>query len=420
MSMDIPRDKPSPASRRWRAALLTLAASSAVVLATWVVANLKPAAPTVERSTVWIDTVRRGALIRQVRGLGTLVPEQIRWIPALSEGRVERIAVRPGAVVNPRTVLVELANPELEQSALDARLQLKAAEAELANLRVQTTSQLLTQRAALAAVQSDFRQAELQRQVNDDLARQGLIGSLQAKLSTVKAEELATRSDLEKQRSEIALEARRAQLSVQSTKVEQLRTLTRLRESQVAALKVRAGMSGVLQQLPLEVGQRVAPGTNLARVADPKTLKAEVKIAETQAKDILLGQPALIDTHNGTAAGRVRRIDPAVQNGTVTVEVGLVGTLPKGARPDLSVDGTIELERAADVLYIGRPAFGGEASAVSLFKLTADGTEAVRVPVRLGRGSVSTIEVLSGLTVGERAILSDLSAQDRFDRIRLQ
>ncbi|WP_164928727.1 HlyD family secretion protein [Gloeobacter violaceus] len=418
--MDIPRDKPSPASRRWRAALLTLAASSAVVLATWVVANLKPAAPTVERSTVWIDTVRRGALIRQVRGLGTLVPEQIRWIPALSEGRVERIAVRPGAVVNPRTVLVELANPELEQSALDARLQLKAAEAELANLRVQTTSQLLTQRAALAAVQSDFRQAELQRQVNDDLARQGLIGSLQAKLSTVKAEELATRSDLEKQRSEIALEARRAQLSVQSTKVEQLRTLTRLRESQVAALKVRAGMSGVLQQLPLEVGQRVAPGTNLARVADPKTLKAEVKIAETQAKDILLGQPALIDTHNGTAAGRVRRIDPAVQNGTVTVEVGLVGTLPKGARPDLSVDGTIELERAADVLYIGRPAFGGEASAVSLFKLTADGTEAVRVPVRLGRGSVSTIEVLSGLTVGERAILSDLSAQDRFDRIRLQ
>ncbi|WP_261362030.1 efflux RND transporter periplasmic adaptor subunit [Gloeobacter morelensis] len=269
-------------------------------------------------------------------------------------------------------------------------------------------------------MQSDFRQAELQRQVNDDLARQGLIGSLQAKLSTVKAEELATRWKLEKQRSEIAVDARRAQIAVQTTKVEQLRTLAQLRNSQVAALKVRAGMSGVLQQLPLEVGQRVAPGTNLARVADPKTLKAEVKIAETQAKDILLGQSALIDTHNGTAAGRVRRIDPAVVGGTVTVEVGLVGTLPKGARPDLSVDGTIELERVADVLYIGRPAFGGESSSVSLFKLTEDGTEAVRVPVRLGKGSVSTIEVLSGLTVGERAILSDMSAQDRFDRIRLQ
>ncbi|UFP97211.1 HlyD family secretion protein [Gloeobacter morelensis] len=417
--MDIPRNKPSLASRRLRAALIALATFGAVGVTMLGAANLKPAAPAVERSAVWIDTVRRGTLIRQVRGLGTLVPEKIRRIPARSEGRVEGILVRPGATVAPETVLVKLANPELEQSAIDAKLQLKAAEAELTNLRVQTAGQLLTQRAALAAIQSDYRQAELQRRVNDDLARQGLIGELQARLSAVKAEELATRSAIEQERSEMSVEARQAQLAAQAAKVEQLRSLARLRTSQVAALAVRAGMAGVLVALPLEVGQRVAQGTDLARVADPKTLKAEVKIEETQAKDILVGQPALVDTRNGTVVGWVRRIDPAVQNSTVTVEVGLLGALPKGARPDLSVDGTVELERVANVLYIGRPAFGVEGQTVSLFKLTQDGTEAVRVQVRLGKGSVSTIEVLSGLTLGDRAILSDMSAQEGVDRIAL-
>lgn len=417
--MDIPRSKSDLPNRRMRAVVFTLLGSSALALVGIGIANLKPAAPSVERAGVWVDTVRRGSMLRQVRGLGTLLPEQIRWIPATTEGRVEKILLRPGAVVTPSTVLLELSNPELEQSALDARLQLRAAEAEYANLKVQLASGLLTQRSTIASVQSEYRQAQLQGEANAELAKQGLIPTLTVKLSKVKTEELANRYRLEQERLGNTTGAIATQLAVQQSKVDQMRELTKLRMSLVESLRVRAGTAGVLQQLPPEIGQRVTPGTNLARVADPRRLKAELKIAETQAKDIQLGQPASIDTHNGLVRGVVSRIDPAVQNGTVTVEVRLTGALPRGARPDLSVDGTIELERLTGVLYVGRPASGQDRSTISLFKLGPDGTEAVRVPVKLGRSSVSTVEILSGLAAGDRAILSDMSIQEGIDRIRL-
>lgn len=417
--MDIPR--PSAARRRrLRRVLYGLIGLGAIVLITVGVSRLKPAAPTVERATVWIDTVRRGPMLRQVRGLGTLVPEKIRWIPAITEGRVERRLVQPGAVVKVETVLLELSNPELEQAALEAEMQLKAAEAEYTNLRVQLESQLLTQQAQAAAVQAEYRQAKLQAEANEELAKDRLISELMLKLSKVRAEELAARFEIEQKRSSILSESVKAQLAAQQARVEQLRALFELRRSQVEALRVRAGIGGVLQQVLVEVGQQVTPGTNLARVADPTRLMAQIRIAETQAKDIQIGQQASIDTRNGVVPGHVIRIDPAVQNGTVTVDVALEGPLPKGSRPDLSVDGTIEIERLDDVLYVGRPAFGQERSVVGLFKLVNGGKEAVRVQVKLGRSSVNTIEILDGLHSGDQVILSDMSAWDAFDRIRLK
>ncbi|MCS6805933.1 MAG: efflux RND transporter periplasmic adaptor subunit [Acidobacteriota bacterium] len=416
--MDIPR--PSVARRkRLRRALYGLIGLGLIVLITVGVSRLKPAPPSVERATVWIDTVKRGPMLRQVRGLGTLVPEEIRWIPAATEGRVERRLVQPGAVVKSDTVLLELSNPELEQAALEAKMQLRAAEAEYTNLRVQLESQLLTQRAQAAAVQAEYHQAKLQAEANEELAKDHLISDLILKLSQVRAEELSTRFEIEQKRLAIMAESVKAQLAVQQARVEQLRALYELRRSQVEALHVRAGTGGVLQQVLVEVGQQVTPGTNLARVADPTRLMAQIRIPETQAKDVQIGQTAAIDTRNGIVPGRVVRIDPAVQNGTVTVDVALEGPLPKGSRPDLSVDGTIEIERLEDVLYVGRPAFGQEKSTVGLFKLINGGREAVRVPVKLGRSSVNTIEILDGLQPGDQVILSDMSAWDAFDRIRL-
>lgn len=417
--MDIPRSVDAP-NRRIRTVILGGIGLAGVAALTLGLSRLEPAAPSVDRGTVWVDTVKRGDMIRQVRGLGTLVPTDLHWIAATSLGRVERILVRPGAVVGANTVLLELSNPELQQSALETQLQLQAARAEYANLRVQLSSQLLTQKATAATANSDARQAKLQAAANEELAKQGLIGRLTYQLSAVKAEETATRTHLEQQRLAIASQATDAQLAVQTAKIDQLQALLRLRQSLVSALKVKAGTPGVLQQLPLDLGQQVTPGTNLARVADPRHLKASLRIAETQAKDIQLGQPTSIDTRNGIVSGRVSRIDPSVQNGTVTVDVQLDGALPKGARPDLSVDGTIELERLKNVLTIGRPAFGQENGTVKLFKLRADGQQAVRVLVKLGRSSVNTIEVLSGLSVGDRAILSDTAAQENVERIRLQ
>lgn len=413
-------DSPHKSSdRRTRFLLFGIFATVAVAFVAVSVLSLKPALPSVERSAVWVDTVRRGPMLRAVRGLGKLLPEQIRWVPALTSGRVERILARAGTVVRPDTVLLVLSNPELQQSAVDAQLQLKAADAEAANLRVELTSQQLNQRAQAAIVQSDYKQAMLQAAVNEELAAQGLISQLTVRLSRVKVEELDTRNTLEQQRIKISQEAIRSRLAVQQTKIAQLRNLTALKQSQVEALQVRSGIDGVLQQLPVEVGQQVTPGTNLARVADPRRLKAELKIAESQAKDIQLNQIASIDTRNGTVPGRVKRIDPAVQNGTVTVDVSMDGNLPRGARPALSVEGTIELERLRDVLYVGRPAFGQAMSTVELFKLEEDGENAVRVPVKLGRSSVTTIEILQGLKVGEQVILSDMPAQES-ERIQLE
>jgi HlyD family secretion protein len=381
--------------------------------------RLKPAAPSVESGTVWPDTVKRGPMLRQVRGLGTLVPEEIRWIPALTEGRVERLRLLPGAEVKADTVLLDLSNPQLELDLLDAESQLKAAEAEYVDLQVSLESERLDQQAAVAEVQSEFSQAKLKADRDEILAREGLTPDLTLKLSKVTAEELSNRYEIEKKRLDIYAESITAQLAVQKTRVEQFRALHALKRSQVEALHVKAGTEGVLQQLPVQVGQLVTPGTNLARVAEPKRLKAELKVPETQAKDVMIGQPAIIDTHNGTIPGRVSRVDPASQNGTVTVDVALEGELPKGARPDLSVDGTVELERLEDVLYVGRPVQAQPESLVTLFKIDPDGRGAARVKVKFGRGSVNTIEILEGLSVGDKVLLSDMSAWDGYDRIRL-
>ncbi len=416
--MDIPRPE-AARKRRIKRILYTAISLAAVLIVTAWLSRLKPAAPSVERSTVWIDTVRRGPLLIQVRGLGTLVPEEIRWIPAATEGRVERILVKPGTPVEADTVLLELSNPELEQAALEAELQVKGAEAELADLRVRLERQLLDLKAAAASVQAEYSQAKLRAEADEELAREGLISSLDVKLSRVRAEELATRNEIEQKRLSISSESIQAQLAVQQARVDQLRALYQLRRSQVESLRVRPGIAGVLQQMQVEVGQRVSPGTILAKVAEPGRLKAELKIAETQAKDIQIGQPATIDTRNGVVAGRVVRIDPAVQNGTVTVDVALEGSLPKGARPDLSVDGTIEIEKLEEVVYVGRPAYGQPYSTIGLFRLESDGQHAVRTQVKLGRTSVNSVQVLEGLGVGDKVVLSDMSAWDAFDRIRL-
>jgi HlyD family secretion protein len=382
--------------------------------------RLRPAAPTVDAATIWPDTVKRGPMLREVRGLGTLIPEDIRWIPAQTDSRVDRIVLRPGAIVKPDSIIVELSDPQLQRDTLDAEYQLKGAEADYENLKVQVNSDLLNQRATAAAVRSDYEQAKLQHEVDDQLQKQGLAADVTAKLSKVRAEQLAIRAQLEDERTKNAEETAKTRLAAQQARVAQQKALYNLRRSQLEALHVRAGINGVLQLVPVEVGQRVTPGANVARVADPKKLKAEIKIAETQAKDVAIGQKAAIDTRNGIVAGRVSRIDPSVQNGTVTVDVAIDDQLPQGARPDLSVDGTIELENLKDVLYVGRPVHGQADSTIGLFKIVNDGSEAVRVNVKLGRSSVTTIEVLQGLQVGDKVILSDMSAVDNFDRIRLK
>ncbi len=345
--------------RKIRRGLYSGAAAVVVVLITVGVSQLEPAAPRVDRDTVYLDTVQRGPMVRQVRGTGTLVPEAIRWIPATTEGTVERIVIRPGADVTPDTVIVELRNPELEQTAIEAHLQLDAGEARYRSRAVELDSQRLSQQAALATVEAELTQARLQLEADRELAGRGLVSDLTLKQSQARAQELETRYELEQERLQIETESVEAQLAVEQADVESLKTLWQLRLDQVADLKVRAGIAGVLQQVPLDEGQRVTTGTNLARVGDPSVLKAELRIAETQAKDIQVGQPAKIDTRNGVIPGHVVRIDPAVENGTVTVDVTLDGPLPKGARPDLTVDGTIELERLDDVIYVGRP--GGAA-----------------------------------------------------------
>jgi HlyD family secretion protein len=417
--MDIPR-KSQARRRKMLRIVYAVVGLIAVALVTVALSRLKPAAPSVDRAMVWVDKVKRGPMLRQVRGAGTLVPEMIRWIPAATEAQVERIVILPGSQVRSDTVILELSNPDLELAALEATSQLKAAEAELASLRVRLESEQLTQRAAAALVQSEHRQAELQAAADEELAKEGLVAELTLKLSQVREQELANRAEIEAERLEIGAESVEAQLAAQRARVDQLRAAADHQWKLVDQLRVRAGVDGVLQQVPVEVGQRVTPGANLARVAEPGRLKAEVRIAETQARDVQIGQVASIDTRNGVIPGRVSRIDPAVQNGTVTVDVALEGELPRGARPDLSVDGTIELERLDDVLYVGRPAFGQEHSTVGLFRLMDSGAEGVRTQVQLGRSSVSTVEIVEGLQEGDEVILSDMSAWDEFDRVRLK
>ena len=416
-SMDVPRPHIARQKRKRR---LIIAAASVlgIILITVVVSRLKPAAMSVDRAAVWVDTVKRGPMLRQVRGLGTLLPEDIRWIAAAKDGRVEKIVVRPGAHIEPDTLLVELSSPDLQQAARDAELQEKGAEAELTTLRATLQRELLTQESTSAQVHSEFEQAKMEAETNDKLKQNGLIADLEYKTSIIKRDELANRDAIEEKRLVFARDSIEPQLAAKQAAVEQLKASAEMRMNEVENLHVRAGMTGVLQQLPVEVGQRVTPGTNIARVADPTKLKAQIKIAETQAKDIQINQPASIDTRNGIIPGHVIRVDPAVEQGTVTVDVALDGALPKGARPDLSVDGTIELERLDNVLYVGRPAFAQDGATVGVFKLASNG-EAVRMPVHFGRSSVNTIEILDGLKEGDQVILSDTSAYDSHDRIRL-
>ena len=414
--MDIPRKAPNRKLRR-----IIIAGASVILLAaiTLGLSQLKPAAPNVEKNTVWVDKVKRGLMLRQVRGTGTLVPELVQWIPAATEGRVERILILPGSVVTADSVLLELSNSELELAARDAELQLRAAIAEFENIRARIESEKMNQEAVAAQIKSEYLAARLRAEADESLAKEGLVPDITLKISKGKAEEYALRYEIEKKRLGVNEGAIKAQINVQQTKVDQLKALYQLRKEQVAALRVRAGTDGVLQQLPVQVGQRVTPGATLAKVAQPENLKAELKIAETQAKDILIGQMASVDTRNGVIPGHVTRIDPAVQNGTVTVDVKLDGPLPKGARPDLTVDGTVELERLESVLYVGRPASGQEESAITLFKIDRDGVTAHRVKVKLGRSSVNTIEIIEGLAEGDSVILSDMSQWDEFDRIKL-
>ncbi len=417
--MDIQRPDQSKAKRKKRI-IYSVIAVAALAGITVLLARLKPAAPTLERNLVWIDTVKRGQMLRQVRGLGTLVPEEIRWIAARTQGRVDQIILRPGALVTPDSVILKLANPDVQQAAVAADSQLQAAEAELANLKVTLQSGVLAAESAAATTKADYERSKLQAQVNEQLAKDGLISQLDFQLTKVVAEQNQTRNAIEQKRFAFAQDAIAPQLAVKQAEVDRLRAQAKLRHDELDALIVRAPMNGVLSALPVEVGAQVQPGTNLARVADPSKLKAEIRVAETQAKDILIGQPAEIDTRNGVVAGNVARIDPAVQNGTVTVDVHITGDLSKtGARPDLSVDGTIELERLSDVVYVGRPAFGQEKSQVGIFKLDAEGTYATRTQVKLGRSSVNTIEIVSGLVPGDRVILSDMAQWDANDRVKL-
>jgi HlyD family secretion protein len=417
--MDIPR----PSNARAKLIRRIVLGSIAILFiggVTFGLTRLRPAAPSVDRATVWSDEVKRGPMLREVRGLGTLVPVDIQWIPAQTEGQVDRIVLRPGAIVKPDSVILELSNLTLKRDVLDAEFQLKAAEADYANLKVQVNSELMNQKAAEAAVRSDYEQAKIQHAVDEKLVAEKIGAEVTAQLSKVKEDQLAVRVQLEGERTRISADSSLARLQAQQSHVEQQRALYELRKAELEALHVRAGINGVLQLVPVEVGQHVTPGTNLARVADPKKLKAEIKIAETQAKDVLIGQKATVDTRNGVVLGKVARIDPSVQNGTVTVDVQIDGALPDGARPDLSVDGTVEIENLKDVLFVGRPVHGASQSTISLFKLTGDGSEAVRSNVKLGRSSVNTVEILDGLQIGDRVILSDMSQWDNYDRIRLK
>jgi HlyD family secretion protein len=420
MFMDIKRTGKSKLKKRIRVAVLVILGLAAVGGITFALAKLKPAAPTLDRATAVIETVKRGEMRREVRGNGTLVPQVTRWVPAPAEGRVEKIMVQAGVEVGAGTVIVELSNPQMEQQAIDADFQVKAAEADQESLRVRLESESMTQQSTTASINAEYSQAKIQLDTDEALAKQGLVADLLLKISRVKVQDLANRLKVEQQRLAIAGKATKAQMNAGAARLQQLRTLAKLKKDQVEALKVRSGTSGVLQVVAVQEGQQVTPGVNIARVADPASLKAELKIGETQIKDVRIGQPVAVDTRNGIIQGKVSRIDPAAREGTFVVDAELTGPLPGSARPDLSVDGTIELERLNNVLYVGRPAFGQGQQTVGMFKLTPDGQEAVRTQVALGRSSVSTIEIVSGLKEGDQVVLSDTSALDSYTRIRVR
>ena len=422
--MDVPRGKEVARRKLIRRIIIIVVVLAAIPLITWGLSRLKPAAPSVDGATVWRDTVKRGPMVRDVRGLGTLVVEQYRWIPAAFDSRVEKINFLPGVTVHANDVVMVTSNPDMELAAADLEWQIKAAQANLENLRVTLETQQLAQKATTEQVKSDMEQAELQADRDSQLTKLGLKSDLDTKLSVAKWQELKGRYALSKEQLDISDQSVKAQMDAQRVGIEKLQAAYKLKKEQVEELIIRAGAEGTLTQLgtsatPLEVGMRVAPGAILAKIAQPNKLKATLKIPETQVKDVAIGQVASIDTRNGVIPGHVSRIDPAAVNGTVDVDVTLEGALPPGARPDLSVDGTITLERLTDVMYVGRPVIGQPGAKISLFKVDPDGKGAERVNVALGRSSVNNIEVVDGLKVGDQVILSDMSAQDAYNRIRL-
>jgi multidrug resistance efflux pump len=392
----------------------------AIVMTTLGLRSLKPAAPRVERSAVWIDSVQRGPLVIEVRGPGTLVPERIRYISAVTAGRVEQRLAQPGQPVTPGTVLLELSNPDVQLQALESERQLSVAQADRVNLKATLESQRLNQEASVAAAKAAYLDAKRNAEASQELASKNLISRMDASRARDHVEELETRYQVEQQRLAVVTQAADSQLALQQAQVDRLRAVTEFQRGRIRSMVVKAGTSGILQELPLEVGQWAQPGASLARVVEPSRLKAVLRIPETQAKDVTLGQPATIDTRNGLIQGKVVRIDPAVLNGTVSVDVSLEGELPRGARPDLSVDGTIQVERLDNVLHVGRPAYGQANSTVGLFKLVEGGTAARRTSVRLGRTSVNSVEVLGGLQAGDKVVISDMSRWDGFDRVKVE
>ena len=422
--MDVPRPF---AARERRRRQISIAGVGLILIGgiSMGVAKLKPAIPSVDRSSVWIDSVKRGSMVRQVRGLGTLTPDEIRWIPALTDGRVEKILLRPGTSVKADTLILILSNPTVEQLAFDAEWKLRAEQAQYHNLEVTLQSQVLDQEANTAKAEQEAEDAQMKASTDSALEKAGVVSLQASTISTRSARQLTIRADIEKQRYANAQKQLEAQLAAEKARVEEARAVYNLQEKQKSMLQVRAGMEGILEELSLngnslQEGQQIAAGTTIAKVANPRRLKAELKVPETQAKDVQLGQMAQVDTHNGLIQGRVIRINPSVQNGTRTVDVALEGDLPAGAVPDLSVDGTIDLERIANALFIARPAFGQERSTIGVFKLEPGGKTASRMQIALGRSSVSSVEVLQGLHEGDEVVLSDMSRWEQYERIRLE
>src|SRR5689334_17159708 len=418
--MDIKRPPKSKLKKKIRTAVMIVIGVAAIGGITYGLTKLKPAAPPLDGSTAVFDTVKRGEMVRDVRGNGTLVPQVTRWVPAPADGRVETIPVQAGVEVTPDTIIVELSNPQLEQQATDADFQVKAAEADQENLRVKLESDTMTQKAAIATINSQYSSAKLQLDADEVLAKQGLVADLVLKISRVTVQDLANRLKVEQERLAVSSKSTKAQLNAAASRLDQLKALAVLKRQQVDELKVRAGSGGVLQQVLVTEGQQVTPGTNIARVADPASLKAVLRVAETQISGVRVGQPVVVDTRNGLIQGTVSRIDPAAREGTFEIDATLIGPLPPSARPDLSVDGTIELERLQDVLKVGRPAFGQAQQTIGMFVLSPDGTEAERRSVKLGRNSVSQIEILDGLKEGDQVIISDTTALDSYNRIRVR
>jgi len=418
--MDIKRPPKSKIKKKIRNAVMIVIGLAAIGGITYGLTKLKPALPTLDRSTAVIETVKRGEMIRDVRGNGTLVPEVTRMVPAPADGRVEKILLKAGVEVDPSTVIVELSNPQLEQQAVDTELQVKAAEADQENLKVKLESDAMTQKASIATINSQYSQAKIQLDADEVLYKQRLVAEINVKISRVAVQDLANRVKVEQERLAVMSRSTSAQMNAAASRLNQLRALATLRRQEVNALKVRAGSGGVLQQVTVTEGQQVTPGFNIARVADPASLKAVLRVAETQISGVRIGQPVVVDTRNGLIQGTVSRIDPAAREGTFEIDASLTGPLPPSARPDLSVDGTIELERLKDVLKVGRPAFGQAQQTIGMFVLTPDGSEAERRTVKLGRNSVSTIEIVEGLKEGDQVIISDTSAYDSYNRIRIR